>query len=52
VRINSAGSDAELFVAGMNVVGLAFSADGDMAIATNDAVYTLPMRIKGTLLED
>ena len=52
VRINSAGSDAELFVAGMNVVGLAFSAAGDMAIATNDAVYTLPMRIKGTLLED
>jgi sugar lactone lactonase YvrE len=52
VRVNPAGSDAELFVAGMNVVGLAFSADGDMAIATNEAVYTLPLGIKGTLLEE
>lgn len=51
VRINPSGSDAELFVAGMNVVGLAFSADGDMAIATNDAVYTLPLGIRGALLE-
>jgi len=52
VRIDPDGSDAELFVAGMNVVGLAFSADGDMAVATNEAVYTLPLGIKGTLLED
>lgn len=52
VRINPDGSDAELFVAGMNVVGLAFSSDGDMAIATSEAVYSLPLGIKGTLLEE
>ena len=52
VRINPSGSDAELLVAGMNVVGLAFSAEGDMAVATNEAVYTLPLGIKGTLLEE
>ena len=51
VRIKPDGSDAELFVAGMNVVGLAFSADGDMAVATNEAIYTLPLGIRGTLLE-
>lgn len=52
IRINPDGSDAELFVAGMNVVGLAFGPDGDMAVATNEAVYTLPLGIKGTLLEE
>lgn len=52
VRVNPSGSDAELFVAGMNVVGLAFSADGEMIVATNEAVYSLPLGIKGTLLED
>jgi sugar lactone lactonase YvrE len=52
VRINPDGSDAELVVAGMNVVGLAFGADGDMVVATNEAVFTLPLGIKGTLLEE
>ena len=52
VRINQDGSDAELIVAGMNVVGLAFGADGDMAVATNEAVFTLPLGINGTLLQD
>jgi sugar lactone lactonase YvrE len=41
---------AELVVAGMNVVGLAFNGQGDMAIATNDAVYRLPLGVKGTLV--
>jgi sugar lactone lactonase YvrE len=50
VRIAPDGSNAELFVAGMNVVGLAFSSAGDMVIATNDAVYSLPLGIHGTLL--
>jgi sugar lactone lactonase YvrE len=50
VRISPDGSDAELAVAGMNVVGLAFSAAGDMVVATNEAVYSLPLGIKGTLL--
>lgn len=50
VRIAPDGSDAELFVAGMNVVGLAFSAAGEMVVATNEAVYSLPLGIEGTLL--
>jgi hypothetical protein len=39
-----------MVVAGMNVVGLAFSAGGNMAVATNEAVYSLPLGIRGTLL--
>jgi hypothetical protein len=38
-------------VAAMNVVGLAFSATGDMVVATTEAVYSLPMGIYGTLLK-
>ncbi|HVG18037.1 MAG TPA: gluconolaconase [Blastocatellia bacterium] len=51
VRIAPDGSDAQMAVAGMNVVGLAFSATGDMVVATNDAVYSLPLGIHGTLLQ-
>ena len=50
VRISPDGSDAEIVVAGMNVVGLAFSAAGEMVVATNEAVYSLPLGIQGTLL--
>lgn len=50
VRISPNGGDAEMAVAGMNVVGLAFSAAGDMVVATNEAVYSLPVGIRGTLL--
>ncbi len=50
VRISPDGSEAEMAVAGMNVVGLAFSAAGDMVVATNEAVYSLPLGIRGTLL--
>ncbi|MDT7540390.1 MAG: hypothetical protein QOE33_294 [Acidobacteriota bacterium] len=50
VRITREGERAELVVAGMNVIGLAFSATGDMIVATNDSVYSLPMGIHGTLL--
>lgn len=52
VRITSDGLDARLVVAGMNVVGLAFGAAGEMAVATSDAVYRLPLGIRGTLLRD
>ena len=41
---------AELFVSGMNVVGLCFNKKGEMIVATNDAVYQLPTAIFGTLL--
>jgi sugar lactone lactonase YvrE len=50
IRISPGGRDAEMAVAGMNVVGLAFSATGDMIVATNEAVYSLPLGIHGTLL--
>jgi len=50
VRISSEGQKAELFVAGMNLVGLAFSSAGDMVVVSNDSVYSLPLGIKGRLL--
>jgi sugar lactone lactonase YvrE len=48
VRI-SPGGNAELFVAGMNLVGLVFSSSGDMVVASNDSVYSLSLGIKGLL---
>jgi len=50
VRITPDGKDAEMFVAGMNIIGLAFSAMGDMVVATNEAIYSLPLGIRGTLV--
>jgi sugar lactone lactonase YvrE len=50
VRISPDATQAEIVVAGMNLVGLAFSAKGDMVVATNDAVYSLPLGIFGALL--
>jgi sugar lactone lactonase YvrE len=50
VRISSDGRQAEVAVAGMNLVGLAFSAAGDMVVATNEAVYNLPLGIHGVIL--
>ena len=45
------GRTREMFVAGMNVVGLAFSATGDMVVATNEAVYSLPLGIQRNIVE-
>jgi sugar lactone lactonase YvrE len=50
VRISPDGQDAKVVVAGMNMVGLAFSAAGEMAVVSIDSVYSLPMQIKGSLL--
>src|ERR1041385_899326 len=50
VRISPDGSDAKVIVAGVNLVGLAFSAAGEMAVVSIDSVYRLPVQIKGTLL--
>ena len=50
VRIVPDGTHAELVVAGMNLVGLAFGADGDLAVTSNEAVFSLPLGIAGTLL--
>ena len=50
VRISPDGSDARVVVAGVNLIGLAFSASGEMAVVSIDSVYSLPTQIKGTLL--
>ena len=50
IRIDADGREAHLVVAGMNVVGLAFTSTGDMIVATNEAVYRLPLGIRGTLV--
>lgn len=50
VRIAPDGEDAELVVAGVNLIGLAFSSSGEMAVVSIDSVYSLPAQIKGTLL--
>src|SRR6266566_359067 len=41
VRISSDGKNAEMFVAGMNLVGLAFNSAGVLAIASKDSVYSV-----------
>jgi len=51
VRIPPDAKAAELFVSGNNIVGLCFNRAGDMLVATNDKVYSLPVGIKGTLLK-
>ena len=51
VRITPNGKSAELFVAGMNVVGLCFGRYGEMFVATNEAIYKLDLGIYGTLLD-
>lgn len=50
VRIAAGGEQSELFVSGMNLVGLAFSSLGDMIVASNDSVYTVPVGVLGSLL--
>ena len=50
VRITPDAQKAEIFVAGMNLVGLAFSALGEMVVVSNDSVYKLAVGIHGMLL--
>jgi sugar lactone lactonase YvrE len=45
VRISPDGKDAHMFVAGMNLVGLAFSATGDLALASTDSIYSLALEL-------
>jgi sugar lactone lactonase YvrE len=46
VRIAPDGANAEVFVAGMNLVGVAFSSSGEMIVVSNDSVYSVPLGIK------
>src|ERR1044072_5314767 len=50
VGISPDGSEAKLVVAGINLVGLAFSSGGEMAVVSIDSVYSVAAQIKGTLL--
>lgn len=50
VRISPNGLDAKVVVAGVNLIGLAFSSAGEMAVVSIDSVYSLPAQIRGTLL--
>lgn len=50
VRISPDGQDATVVVAGVNLIGLALSSAGEMAVVSIDSVYSLPMQIKSTLL--
>ena len=51
VKITPDGKTAEMFIAGMNIVGLCFTRQGEMIVATSEAVYNLPLGIYGTLLD-
>lgn len=51
VRIDRDGANAERFVAGNNIVGLCFTRAGEMIVATNDSVYSIPCGVFGTLLK-
>lgn len=50
VRISPDAGEAQMVVAGMNVVGLAFGPTGEMVVATTDTIYSLSLGIKGALL--
>ena len=50
MRISPDGQEQRVFVAGMNLVGLAFSAMGEMIVVSNDSVYGVPLGLHGTLL--
>ena len=50
VRIAPDAASVEQFVSGNNIVGLCFTRGGDMIVATNETVYSLPVGIHGTLL--
>ncbi len=45
VRISPDGKEARMFVAGMNLVGLAFSVTGDLALASTDSIYSLSLEL-------
>ena len=51
VKISETGREAELFVAGMNIVGLCFTRRGELVVATGDTVYSLPIDVHGVLLK-
>jgi sugar lactone lactonase YvrE len=49
-RVSPDGENCENFLSGPNVVGLCFTRDGQMIVATNERVYSVNTGIRGTLL--
>ncbi|MEK7856927.1 MAG: gluconolaconase, partial [Acidobacteriota bacterium] len=49
-RISPDGLAVTRIVAGNNIVGLCFTRNGQMIVATNDSVYSLNASIHGTLV--
>ncbi len=49
-KVDPKGENAEIFVAGMNLIGLCFTRKGELIAATNEAIYSLPIGVQGTLL--
>ena len=47
IRISPDGNHAELYVAGVNLVGLALGPTGDLALVSTDSVYSLAQRPTG-----
>lgn len=50
VRIDGKSREIEHFIAGNSVVGLCFTRNGEMVVATSDSAYSLNLGIYGTLL--
>ena len=50
VKIDAESREIVPFVSGGNIVGLCFTRNGEMVVATSDAVYSLNLGIYGTLL--
>lgn len=50
VRIDTETREIEHFIAGGGVVGLCFTRNGEMIVATSDSAYSLNLGIYGTLL--
>ena len=51
IKISDGGSQAEVFVAGIGIIGLCFTRKGEMIIATRDKIYSLNAGIYGVLLD-
>ena len=50
VRIAEGGESADMFVAGNNVVGLCFTRNGELVVATGESLYSVNVGIYGTLV--
>jgi sugar lactone lactonase YvrE len=50
VRIAPGGSSVRHFLAGMNLVGLCFTRNGDLIAASGESIYSVPAGVYGTLL--